>query len=425
MRFKDFLSEMAKRVTPDDFYKMAVKKYGAEKVRSVTMPEVVAVAKDNDVQVPGYVVKNKVGRAKFDLLPKGTEPTAKVDPKPVAKVDPKPAEKKKSEPSEDDFKAALRDVASAMKASKLNNSWVTWRAVPEKIGRNWGIECRDWGHWENPDDARDEEDYDWQKLTRESLKVLREILVSVNKQHPGIDIIYTQGEKNWIQIYAVSKLNESENTMKMQELLTEAKVKWVGNTATVNGRKLQVKFVDQKYQAFIDGELVRSFGRTGSDEFKARSYLENEAAEVGEKGTTVKTMSNYVKSSIKSGDLNGWALVHVGAGDFFGKNKSKAFSVEYEKEITAKKEWVGKGQFPSSHRFVIQAHFEPHLEKNGMVTFWLAQGGQIISLGVHPIKFKNDDLDDMLKAIKKMMATPDEQIIRELYKSGYNSYGRS
>lgn len=138
----------------------------------------------------------------------------------------------------------------------------------------------------------------------------------------------------------------------------------------------------------------------------------------------MKSMSQYVKSSLKGDALNGWTLDHIGAGDFTGKNKSKSFGLEYNKKITAKQEWMKKDETPQSHRFVIQAHFEPHLEKEGMVTLWLSQGA-MVSFGAAPIHFKNDDLDDMVKAVKKMMAISDEKLIRKLYSSGYDQYGRA
>lgn len=73
------LLEMAKRTTPDDFYRMAVAMYGKDKVKSMKMPEVVAVAKKNDVQVPAYVVKQKVGRGLFNLEPAGEKSLLRVD----------------------------------------------------------------------------------------------------------------------------------------------------------------------------------------------------------------------------------------------------------------------------------------------------------------------------------------------------------
>lgn len=221
--------------------------------------------------------------------------------------------------------------------------------------------------------------------------------------------------------------------MKVTELLSEAKakgIKWArtenhGSEATVNGRHLEVKYSNYRFEAWIDGKLVRTFGPTLGDQTKVMRFLENEVSEAGEAGTTVKSMSQYVKSTLKGDALNGWTLDYMGAGDFMGKNKSKSFGFEYDKSITAKKEWVKKGQIPQHHRFVIQAHFEPHVQKEGMVTLWLAQGGQIISFGITPIKFKNDDLEAMIKAVKKMMAISDEEIIRKLYESGYHQYGRA
>lgn len=223
--------------------------------------------------------------------------------------------------------------------------------------------------------------------------------------------------------------------MKTIELLSEAiakKIKWVDKNhnaeATVNGHHLEVKYPfdhDKGYQAWLDGKLVRSFGHSYGDQQKAKSFLENEVSEVGDAGTTVKSMSQYVKSSLKDKDLNGWTIDYLGFGDYLGKNKSKAFSVAYDKTIRAKSEWLEQKTYPSTHRFLIQAHFEPHREKEGLATMWLAQGGQIITFGIKSIRFNNDDLDGMIKAIKKLASISDEEIIRKLYKSGYHTYGRA
>lgn len=76
------LSEMAKRSTPDAFYALAKKKYGAEKVKSLKWPEVVAVAKEADVLIPPYLRDQKVGRGLFNLVPPEHEDgKAKAEPK--------------------------------------------------------------------------------------------------------------------------------------------------------------------------------------------------------------------------------------------------------------------------------------------------------------------------------------------------------
>ncbi|CAJ0592253.1 unnamed protein product [Cylicocyclus nassatus] len=44
-------------------------------------------------------------------------------------------------------------------------------------------QIRDWGNWENPSDAADEEDYDWQVLTDSSSKKLDELLDEVRAKY--------------------------------------------------------------------------------------------------------------------------------------------------------------------------------------------------------------------------------------------------
>ena len=59
------------------------------------------------------------------------------------------------------------------------------------------LEVRYWGEWENPEDAEDEEDYDWQVLTDESKEKLDEILTAIQKQYK-VKIEQVGSEKNWL-----------------------------------------------------------------------------------------------------------------------------------------------------------------------------------------------------------------------------------
>ena len=56
---------------------------------------------------------------------------------------------------------------------------------------------RYWGTWENPEDAEDEEDYDWQVLSRESVNRLRELTKEYGERY-GVTITFTTEEKCWI-----------------------------------------------------------------------------------------------------------------------------------------------------------------------------------------------------------------------------------
>lgn len=59
---------------------------------------------------------------------------------------------------------------------------------------------RYWGNWETPPDVYDDEDYDWQVLTRKSREALTKYVDQIKKQYPGFDIDISTGEKNWIEI---------------------------------------------------------------------------------------------------------------------------------------------------------------------------------------------------------------------------------
>lgn len=70
-------------------------------------------------------------------------------------------------------------------------------------------QIRDWGNWENPSDAADEEDYDWQVLTDSSSKKLDELLDEIRAKYPTQEIECEIGEKNYISITVYQKVNES------------------------------------------------------------------------------------------------------------------------------------------------------------------------------------------------------------------------
>jgi hypothetical protein len=60
---------------------------------------------------------------------------------------------------------------------------------------------RYWGKWETPSDAEDDEDYDWQNLSSESSKKLKDYIETFNNRHPEVTITFNTGEKNWIYVY--------------------------------------------------------------------------------------------------------------------------------------------------------------------------------------------------------------------------------
>ena len=78
------LDEMAKRVDSHGFYDMVVKKYGADKAKSLSWEEIKAVADENDVLVPAYIRDNKIGRGKWNAEV-GTEKPVDPTEEPVVK----------------------------------------------------------------------------------------------------------------------------------------------------------------------------------------------------------------------------------------------------------------------------------------------------------------------------------------------------
>lgn len=71
MKTLQTLMEMAKRSTPEQFYKLAKEKYGAQKVRALKWPEIAAISKEHQVLIPPYLRSQKVGRGLFNLVPPG------------------------------------------------------------------------------------------------------------------------------------------------------------------------------------------------------------------------------------------------------------------------------------------------------------------------------------------------------------------
>lgn len=63
------LDEMAKRVNDDNFYRMAVSKYGEHGAESMTWEQIKAVADENDVLIPAYIRGQKIGRGKWNAKP--------------------------------------------------------------------------------------------------------------------------------------------------------------------------------------------------------------------------------------------------------------------------------------------------------------------------------------------------------------------
>ncbi len=93
--------------------------------------------------------------------------------------------------------------------------WVDQTNKP-KIDRagNYQMDFRDWGQWENPSDAEDEEDYDWQELTPKSRKAAAEVCAAMEKTFKGIKVKYGTGEKNYLEVSVGLDRDERRKEMK-------------------------------------------------------------------------------------------------------------------------------------------------------------------------------------------------------------------
>lgn len=76
----------------------------------------------------------------------------------------------------------------------------------DKLNRTFQGSIRYWGEWENPEDAVDEEDYDWKVLSKKSYNKLKEIIDWLNKKYKKANITFMTSEKCWIDI----KVSESK-----------------------------------------------------------------------------------------------------------------------------------------------------------------------------------------------------------------------
>lgn len=207
MKVTDLLQEMAKRASPDQFYSFGKQMYGAEKVKALTWPEIKAIADKHDILIPAYLRSQKVGRGRFNIVP-----AEHADARPAVKFTPlsKPEDPRelarKGGVTDEDMKTALREMVSRMRDQTDLDRGAEWRRTPQQNGKAWTVEVRHWGHWQNPDDARDEEDYDWQELSQSTKDLLKRLCTQVEGWHKGlIKMSFGTEEKNWIVIYAEPK----------------------------------------------------------------------------------------------------------------------------------------------------------------------------------------------------------------------------
>lgn len=104
--------------------------------------------------------------------------------------------------TDEECKAALNELRLQMEPH--GGRWAEWRPVEATQGGGYQFEVRDWGEWQNPVDAEDEEDYDWQELTDHSSKLLRSIIAKVRSAYPNVNLQELGSEKNWLVFSATS-----------------------------------------------------------------------------------------------------------------------------------------------------------------------------------------------------------------------------
>jgi thioredoxin reductase/pterin-4a-carbinolamine dehydratase/2'-5' RNA ligase len=69
---------------------------------------------------------------------------------------------------------------------------------PTFDNKGWEFDARDFGSWENPPEARREEDYDWQVPTASTYKKLQDIGSRFETRNRGMKFLFSVEEKNWI-----------------------------------------------------------------------------------------------------------------------------------------------------------------------------------------------------------------------------------
>ena len=97
----------------------------------------------------------------------------------------------------DDLKFATEAWLSALKRETRGS-----QTDPVEVLHGEGrAAIRDYGRWENPPEARGEEDYDWQELSAKSHQDLEKSIKDMAKSYPKLKFTYTTGEKNWLYLH--------------------------------------------------------------------------------------------------------------------------------------------------------------------------------------------------------------------------------
>ena len=113
-------------------------------------------------------------------------------------------EKKEKDPSKKKPKMSIdntiSDLKYELKRNVENGRYADFRDTQIKDnGKYITFFVRDIGSWKNPPEARYEEDYDWQILTKSSGKQIDKVVKKMSKQS-GRKLRWGTGEKNWVEI---------------------------------------------------------------------------------------------------------------------------------------------------------------------------------------------------------------------------------
>lgn len=163
------ITEMAKRTTPAEFYKLAVKKHGEKNAGFMSWAMIKAVADEADILIPAYIRDNKIGRGVWDAKPKDMKAPAH-EPSIATKEAPK-AEPKA--PSKD----AVERTTSRMAADAMAKSTPAKKEAPAEPKGAPVPEKKD--HYEK-------HDFDVEFAWTTSWSEPRELYAAI-KQHHGVE----------------------------------------------------------------------------------------------------------------------------------------------------------------------------------------------------------------------------------------------
>jgi len=219
---------------------------------------------------------------------------------------------------------------------------------------------------------------------------------------------------------------EEANARKSYHLWND--IEGQGKVTNYKGKTLSIRDSGGQMIGSIDGQQITRAPSTYGNWAKMVSALydevDGETTGGSVDGMNIRQMIAHLKRTFSVSRANGWQFYSADTGDFRGKNKSKAFGIEFVKTIDATEKDTGK-KWSRSHKFIIQAYFstDPNSDSPSKVIIWLKQGG-MITFGAPQFAFKHGDFDSFVDALKQALSTPDSEIIKPLYKSGYDSYGR-